>query len=360
MTMRWEDERYVRFYTRNTIEWLSMSWQARGLFGLLLREVDRAGILPLGKVGIPGLAVVLRAEWADLEGPIHELLTDGCVQLVGDQLVIPNFIEAQEAAQSDAARQKAKRERDRDLARAGVMKRDAGVTKRDSNVTSSHVTSHDVTPSLPSHPSEPSVPHPPLPPNGGGGKVKALPGRKAQRSFSDLADPSPAPLGRALELIRDHSCSRFVVSHVTRTRERRNGALEQATMGLPQVLWDRLRHSMTELGVTEEQAVQLGKWIAAGGWKHLDKVTPDYLLNHLSDGLTRAMAWDGTALGGKRSQQDQAASDDRPQPRDSDEVIAEIWPNGRPVRAAPGVKEPTSLGDILTTVEGNLGQKTTS
>lgn len=146
--MRWEDERYVRFYTRNTPEWLALSWRARGLFGLLMRAVDRAGILAVGKLGPKGVATAIGAPWVEVEGPLDELLADGCVQHNGPAVVIPNFLPAQEAPQSDAARKRAQRER----ARAEVTKRDHMesqiVTEPPLSVTSGHVGSRPVTPSL--------------------------------------------------------------------------------------------------------------------------------------------------------------------------------------------------------------------
>lgn len=115
--MRWEDERYVRFYTRDTPEFLALSWHARGLIGLVMRKLDRAGVLVVGKLGLRGVAVAIGAPWVEVEGPLRELLDDGC--LIFDEtkasVVMMNFIEAQEAKQSDKARQSASRER----ARAG-------------------------------------------------------------------------------------------------------------------------------------------------------------------------------------------------------------------------------------------------
>ncbi len=124
--MRWEDERYVRLYTRDTVDWLGLSFPAQGLFCLLLRKVDRAGILPLGKHGKRAVAVAVGHghQWAMLEEPLEELLADGCIRIEGDRLLVPNFIEAQEAIQSDAARKRTQRERDR----ANVTKRDGGGT----------------------------------------------------------------------------------------------------------------------------------------------------------------------------------------------------------------------------------------
>ena len=49
LIMRWEDENYVRLYTRDTTDWKLLSWEARALFVLLMRKLDRAGILELGR-----------------------------------------------------------------------------------------------------------------------------------------------------------------------------------------------------------------------------------------------------------------------------------------------------------------------
>lgn len=113
MSLNWEDERYVRLYTRDTPEWCLLSWQARGLFALILRAVDRAGVIELGRVGIKGVAVALRASWPEIEAPLRELIDDGCVAIRDEDnaLILPNFIDAQEARQTDRARQKASRER---------------------------------------------------------------------------------------------------------------------------------------------------------------------------------------------------------------------------------------------------------
>ena len=167
MSLNWEDERYVRWYTRNTPEWSSLSWQARGLFGLIMREVDRAGVLAVGKLGLKGIAVSVRAPWREIEPFMAELLADGCVRFRDGKLLIPNFLEAQEARQSDRARSQASRERRKAMADGsshgtataeqdvtfrddGVTFRDDGVTFRDDSshaVTGGHTPSHAVTPS---------------------------------------------------------------------------------------------------------------------------------------------------------------------------------------------------------------------
>ena len=164
MSLRWEDERYIRFYTRNLPEWRALSWRARGLFGLIMREVDRAGILKLGKLGAKAVAISVDAPWIEVKDPLSELIADGCIRMSkdGSVLCIPNFIEAQEAPQSDAARKRASRER----ARSNVTNCDnvesRFVTKTPVLVTSCHVESHGVTSSH-SVPSDPCLSVPSFP-----------------------------------------------------------------------------------------------------------------------------------------------------------------------------------------------------
>lgn len=153
--MRWEDERYVRVYTRDTVGWLTLSFDAQALFLLLLRKVDRAGLLELDSVGRRGVAVAVGhpREWTRLEPALEELLADGCVRLSEDgrRLLVPNFLAAQEAKASDRARQQKSRETARDV--AAMNNRDSsshGVTgghELGQSVTPSHATSQSVTPS---------------------------------------------------------------------------------------------------------------------------------------------------------------------------------------------------------------------
>jgi hypothetical protein len=165
--MDWSNERYVRIYTRDTGDWLALSWDAQSLFMHLCRKVDRAGVLELGKQGKKTVAVVLSqvALWDRLAPALEELLLDGCVELRGDVLVIPNFVPAQEAPQSDRLRQAESRARRREMAQSGaIVTRRASSepnpngadTNRDRSVTRGHSASRGVTPSDPSVPSVPS------------------------------------------------------------------------------------------------------------------------------------------------------------------------------------------------------------
>jgi hypothetical protein len=150
----WSDERYVRVYTRDTVEWMALSWQARGLFCLVLRKCDRAGIIELGRVGIRGVAVACGAPWAEVEAPLRELLADGCLSVHqgsdgGRQhLVVPNFVAAQESISNGKARQQTYRERREARARGAQLgvSGDAALPPRDAASQNVTLASSGVTP----------------------------------------------------------------------------------------------------------------------------------------------------------------------------------------------------------------------
>ena len=156
--MRWPDERYVKVYTRDTPDWLALGWEARALFWELLRKADRAGLLEVGKSGNRGIAALTGIPVDVVERTLSALIEDGCVEQRGPQLLIRNYIEAQNANQSDRARQQKAREAARDKA----MREDAkpsqnvtvtgyGVTKRDTKADFVTGTEKPVTP-IPSDP----------------------------------------------------------------------------------------------------------------------------------------------------------------------------------------------------------------
>lgn len=145
--MNWPDERYVRLYTRDTGDWLALSFEAQALFALLLRKVDRSGIFPLGRHGKRAVAIAIghAGRWKTLEGALEELLIDGCVVISGDELVMPNYIEAQTCAASDKIRQAEYRSRRRDMVLEKPNKTDGLQTEASRNVTESHEASQGVT-----------------------------------------------------------------------------------------------------------------------------------------------------------------------------------------------------------------------
>ena len=157
--MDWENERYVRRYVRETVDDAVLSWEAKALWAFLLDRFNRAGILPMGVHGWKGVAVLVRMPYAVVAPAAEELLADGRVQVRGTHLIAPNFMEAQEAKQSDKQRKAESRARQRDKVLAeklGVTICDdtTGVesqnrTETAESVTAGHTASRLVTPTLP-------------------------------------------------------------------------------------------------------------------------------------------------------------------------------------------------------------------
>ena len=144
--MRWEDERYVRVYTRDTLTWRMLGWQGRSVFLMLLRKVDRAGVFEIGSTApAEALSLTLEVPLDLADAGWRAMAATGCVALDSGRIVVPNFLEAQETPSSDKARQRKSREM------ARVTKRD--ITAENSHaagysVTSGHAVSHGVTPNL--------------------------------------------------------------------------------------------------------------------------------------------------------------------------------------------------------------------
>ncbi len=142
--MNWQDEQFVKVYTRDTGEWTLLSWDAQALLLQLFRKVDRAGVLQLGKHGTRVLPAVLghREQSERILSALTELLEDGCVVMREGCLVVPNFMVAQTTRQSDKARQQSARDRRRsETLSSGLQNRE----KTSQNVTNSHLASPDVT-----------------------------------------------------------------------------------------------------------------------------------------------------------------------------------------------------------------------
>lgn len=169
MPMRWEDERYVRLYTRKTADWNSWGWDAQCLFCQLLMVADRLGVIELGRHGKRGVALAVGHPEERVLPALEVLLADGVVVLseAGDKLIIRNFPEAQESRTSDRERKRIQRERDRAALRSELGdKPSPPVTprpKRSPKVTPGHEMSPCAVPSL----AVPSLPEPPLPSEAG-------------------------------------------------------------------------------------------------------------------------------------------------------------------------------------------------
>lgn len=138
MALNWADERFVKMYTRDTVNWVRLSYDARSLFMHLIRKVDRAGVLEVGVDGEEGIAALLAAPLDTVRTALVELRDRGTIQVKDGNLVIPNFLEAQESRMSDSLRQSELRARRRDTARHTAT----------GDVTGCHTALESVTPRL--------------------------------------------------------------------------------------------------------------------------------------------------------------------------------------------------------------------
>jgi hypothetical protein len=194
MGLRFEDERYVRVYSRDTPNWVLAPWQARAVLPLVMRKLDRAGTIDLSDDGMTGLAALVSMPLEVVETGMAWWVARATFELHGGVLVMPRFLDGQETAASDKLRAQAHRERARDIARSPVTLRDASTTKRDATITNrdgssreqtrGHASSHDVTLCLAvpgrDEPSEPSRAEP----------------RQAEGESLSLALEAPAPTVR--------------------------------------------------------------------------------------------------------------------------------------------------------------------
>lgn len=111
--MDWANERYVRLFVRDTTTWKLLPWQSRALLALILRKLDRSGVIDIGEDGEAGLAAVVEVPPDFLQSGLPDLLRREVFKMAGGKFVMPNFMAAQEAKQSDAQRKRESRENQR-------------------------------------------------------------------------------------------------------------------------------------------------------------------------------------------------------------------------------------------------------
>lgn len=143
--MDWSNERYVRVYTRDTSDLLVIQWSGRALLWEMIRKADRAGIVDSDEPEV--LAELLRMPLDVVSEALPRLLERECVTRATVEgrtvLLIRNYIDAQESAQTDKHRQRESRARRNERAKSQHVTicdmKAENVTKRDAasqNVTS--------------------------------------------------------------------------------------------------------------------------------------------------------------------------------------------------------------------------------
>lgn len=131
--MRWEDENYVKLYARDTPTWRAMRWEAKALLPLLLRVLDKAGLLECGDLGRAAIGLMTGLPEEVAAAGLADLERLGTVGWHGNVLEMPKFEEAQEARKSDILRKREERQRAKDKLNA------------QDHCNSTQVASHDVT-----------------------------------------------------------------------------------------------------------------------------------------------------------------------------------------------------------------------
>jgi hypothetical protein len=151
--VRWSEERYVKLYTRKTVTWHSWPWESKALLPLFLQVCDGAGLFERGRCGeAEAMAMVTGLPLEVAQAGVEGLVATETLVRVPEGLLMPNFLEAQEATKSDALRKRDQRERAIAKARIGIPAESGGTVSR--AVTESHAESRAV-PLQPS-PAQPS------------------------------------------------------------------------------------------------------------------------------------------------------------------------------------------------------------
>lgn len=120
----WENENWVKLYTRESHDMLAVGWEGRALFRELICKVDRAGVLDCTDPVV--ISELVRMPIEIVEPALSKLIARGTVTICDQHLVVPNFLEAQEAKSNDRERKRKSRETKRAKALRGQL-----VTNRD-------------------------------------------------------------------------------------------------------------------------------------------------------------------------------------------------------------------------------------
>lgn len=113
--MNYEDEEYVRYFTRDTISWLELGWEGQAVLALMLHgKFDRSGVFDCGRhTPSHAVALVTRMPEPIVEAGMKSLLDSGTWIYRDGKIVWPNFVHAQTCRRSDRARQRESREKRR-------------------------------------------------------------------------------------------------------------------------------------------------------------------------------------------------------------------------------------------------------
>lgn len=135
--MDWSNERWIRLYTRDTVNWKLLRWEGQTVLLHVMRKLDRSGVLDLGGVKpVEAVEITTGLPTEIVNVGFPRCIEKGVFVVDGDRLLMPNFLVAQEAHVSAAERQRKSRAR---------REKTENVTPRD---PLSHDTQPDVTPDM--------------------------------------------------------------------------------------------------------------------------------------------------------------------------------------------------------------------
>jgi len=115
--MDFSDESYVRLFVRDTKTWLRLEFEGQCVLMFLLRKLDRAGVLDGIDDPENDVALITKVPLKIVRVGLARLLKLEVFELRGTCLVMPNYIDAQNAVRTDKARQRDAREKRRSKAR---------------------------------------------------------------------------------------------------------------------------------------------------------------------------------------------------------------------------------------------------
>lgn len=132
--MKWHQERWIRLYRKDSVDWMGLSRDSRGTFLQLLKWVDDEGYATAKRGLYQAVASMLYSTVDDdLKAEVDELIEDGCLVYIEAErrIFVPNFAEAQTARSAEAER----KARWRDGSRQSDFEQDKSGTVPDAHET---------------------------------------------------------------------------------------------------------------------------------------------------------------------------------------------------------------------------------
>jgi hypothetical protein len=113
--VNYEDEDYVRFYTRDTVSWRALGWEGQAVLSLMLHgKFDRSGVFDCDGHDPSHAVTIVTGLPVEVTSVGLKRLLDSRAWVERDgKLIWPKFIHAQTCRRSDKARQRESREKRR-------------------------------------------------------------------------------------------------------------------------------------------------------------------------------------------------------------------------------------------------------